>query len=368
MFGKILKLSKKLSDPLLLVFLIVAVLGYFLLNPSEDMDKVPVFNKWLYGILCLITIILAFRIYQKKEDASRAVEEMSVAAGELSISADELNVAKKELDVTTTEKEVMQSVVQEKYGASARLQDSWSRPMLRWPFEPVTIEEVFGILTSCRKLAAELVCKQVGDKDFKDENIRANVFLPDSQGAREGDVCNLCIPVVPTHAPDGLQRGMDKADERSLLFRPNQGATGRVFVEGCAIGALTKPAWLYAKTDEEQRSIKRWIYVPLRPDQDAPTLQDLTASGDQFELSIWQEHKIHNRLAWIISLPLMIRYKDDLEVVGVLNVDCLEHVIEPSAIREIFYQIAPFAGALSGILHDVPTDRVMIFRFSSHDS
>lgn len=354
MNGRFWKLAERLSEPLILVTVIVIIAGQYLVRPPEGVDEVPALNIWLFGILCLITIFFAFRLYRTKEVARRADEARSKATDE---AAQNRGVA-----------DSLRSVVERSLGTSSQHRDSWSRPMLRWPFTPEKIEAVIDIIKSCRDVTAALVQKEVNGNEFRDGNIRANVFLPDSQGARAGDVCNLRIPVVETHAPLGLQRGMDKADERSLLFRPNQGATGRVFVEGRAIGALTKPAWLNAKTDEERGSVKRWMYVPLRPDKDAPTLHDLTASGEQFELSIWHERKIHNRLAWIISLPLMIRYEGTLEVVGVLSVDCLEHIIEPSAIRRIFYQIAPFAGALSGILHDVPTDRVVIFRFSTHDS
>jgi hypothetical protein len=239
----------------------------------------------------------------------------------------------------------------------------WTRPMLRQPLKPAAYSEVDRVFEAAIGEACQAL-SEVGDIEVDPSNVRANVFLPSREGTREGDVCTLAIPRHETYAVNHLQRHMTDANERGISFRPNQGATGRVFVEGAAVGVLTNPDWLKPENMSKRENLERWINVRLHPDQNLDEDQFKSVGsgtfGQQFEMSHLQDRQASDRLTWIISMPIFLKVDDALEIVGVFNVDCLEHQVKPEQLRAIFYRLAPYAGALAGALHGSPIDRIAI--------
>jgi hypothetical protein len=238
--------------------------------------------------------------------------------------------------------------------------------MLQQPLPPTDVASVFPVFDAALTEATQALREIF--KDAEGSKIRVNLFLPTSDGARFGDVCDLTIPRDKLNAPEGLQRNMPREEALRISFRPNQGATGRVFVEGRAIGTLTNPTWLAKKDTPEQKDLDRWVYVRLHPESgfDEHGKSVLTESGEPvsgFEMTDFQNHVVSGNLAWIVSMPVFLRTDSALEVVGVFNVDCLDYQLKPEQLRALYYRIVPFAGALSGVLRRLPTDRVAIFRF-----
>jgi len=239
--------------------------------------------------------------------------------------------------------------------------------MLELPLRDRVIENAFPVLDAALKEACAALSGFYPNVDRG--KVRANVFLPTSENVRNGDVCNLEIPRHDLAARDGLQRNMRKGDELNITFRPNQGATGRVFVERRAVGVLTNPSWLNEKDEAKRKQIERWIYVRLHPQADLSQPGDClrTERGkSHFEMTDFQNLRVAQRLAWIISMPIFLMTKGALEVVGVFNVDCLEYQLKPAQIRAIYYRLAPFVGVLTGVVREVPTDRLAILRFRSN--
>lgn len=322
-----MKYFTNLPGPLLLILGINAVAGKFLLG--KDPPQVGPFVL----ILCL-SIVLACLLYvldRRRGKAERTVQEL-----------------RQQVEATV--------------GKRGEQRDFWTRPMLQLPLRRTVIDEVFLVFDLALRVAAHSLRQVIPDAE--PTKVRANVFLPTSEGARDGDVCSLVIPRDDLAAPQGLQRNMDKEDERSITFRPNQGVTGRVFAEKRAIAVLTNPAWLGQEDPSKRRDVERWVYVRLHPDADFRQAGDslFTESG-KFEMTEFHNRRVAERLAWIISMPIVLKINKCLEVVGVFNVDCLEYQAKPEQLRAIYYSVAPFAGVLSGLLRELPTDRVAIFRF-----
>ena len=241
--------------------------------------------------------------------------------------------------------------------------DTWTRPMLQLPLGPDVVRCVFQALELALSEAGEAFS---GLPDANINMLRANVFLPTSEGVRDGDVCNLIIPRHENYAPNGLQLNMRKGDELKITFRPNQGATGRVFVERRAVGVLTHPDWLNEQDKSKREKIERWIWVELHPGADLskPGESLRTELGiSHFEMNALQDRQVAEDLTWIISMPIFLKIGSKVEVVGVFNVDCLGYQLKPEKLRSIFYRVAPFAGVLSGVMQGLPTDRVAILRF-----
>ena len=108
-----------------------------------------------------------------------------------------------------------------------------------------------------------------------------------------------------------------------------------------------------------RREVDRWASVRLHPEADFR----VAAVSGGFEMTGLQNPRVSEGLAWIVCMPVALKTDDTLEVVGVFNVDCLDYQLKPDQLRALYYRIVPFAGALSGVLRGLPTDRVAIFRF-----
>lgn len=243
--------------------------------------------------------------------------------------------------------------------------DLWTRPMLQLPIEEKVVEKVFKVFNAAVKVAGQSLCEAI--PNAKPDKVRANVFFPTSENVHNGDVCTLTIPIIDPDRRDRLQKNMSNEKELDIAFRPDEGATGRVFVQKQAIGVVTHPKWLAEKDKEKRRNMERWVYVGLHPEEDIsePGKSLYTESGkNDFNMRDFQNRRVDENLTWIISMPIFLRIKNRFEVVGVFNVDCLEHQIEPKVLRAIYYRILPLTGALSGVLRGLPTDRVAIIRVS----
>lgn len=236
--------------------------------------------------------------------------------------------------------------------------DFWTRPMLRLPLDTRIGENALKVLGAAVKAASQSLHEVAPDAAVTD--VRANVFLPTCENLHNGDVCSLSIPFVNPTEQRRLAKNMSDGPDDAIVFRPHVGATGRVFIERRAVGVITHPKWLAERKDEPGRS-NRWVDVRLHPDADLGG-EDALADEVGFNMPAYLNRRVEESLAWIISMPIFLRLEDRLEVVGVFNVDCLKHQIEPSVLRTIFYRIAPLAGALSGVFGGVSFDRVAIFK------
>jgi len=122
------------------------------------------------------------------------------------------------------------------------------------------------------------------DPTVTDDDVRANIFLPQTTASAGGSGVALGIP-------SRLCLNMNLAIERDITFQPGEGATGQAYQRGDALIACRDPSTT-VPWDAKYR---------LTPDQ---------------------VHRIHPELRWVISLPIKA---DSGSVVGVANVDCLKH-------------------------------------------
>lgn len=331
----------RLKGPLLLLLAICSLCGTMLLKAEGQPPRIPTGNTISFILVCVFSISVAAWLYRKDRD---------LEAGQTQRRDEE------------KAREELPGVIKSLLTKGEAQRDIWTRPMLQLPLPEAVFDEVFQVFDAALREASRFF--EFVD-EFEDSNLRVNLFLPRSEGARNGDVCDLVIPTHPQAAPDGLQKNMQAVDERAVTFRPNQGATGRVFAEKRAVGVLTHPAWLNETDNVRQKEIERWVYVRLHPEADLskPGEGLRTATGKSpFEMTDFQNRRVAETLAWIISVPIFLKIDEALEVVGVFNLDCLDYQITPEQLRRIYYSIAPFAGALSGVVHALPTDRVAIVR------
>jgi len=225
---------------------------------------------------------------------------------------------------------------------------SWTRPMLKLPLDPDAIGEVFAILNNAQRKATSIL-HELG-VDTVSTPVRTNLFLPTSDGVRDGDVCNLVIPHDEQFAKDGIQVNMENAKERFISFRPNQGATGRVYVEQKAIGVVTNPEWL-AAPDDGKGTLVRWH-------QEIPV--QVHDNEMLFNTSNIQDRRAVNDLAWIVSMPIKVGD----ETIGVFNVDCVKYQVTKDQLEKLLEELHPFASDIAGKLEQLPMQRIAILRYS----
>lgn len=255
-----------------------------------------------------------------------------------------------------TSKELRKLVEQNLKGQA----DYWSRPMIQLPLPSNYRDRVLNVMDDA--IDAAHLCILKFDPDFKKENIRANIFLPNSAGIRDGDVCNLTIPKFnETH--DSLssfaQRNMTKTDEVSLRFRPNDGATGKVYVECRPVGVLTNPVWLDSLAGGIAEGTNRWIYVRI----DEPLNRVTTDPSTQFNMTERQENIVDKDLALIVSMPISAKTNIGSECLGVMNIDCRFLRANAHQLYNVYTQVSPFAQRIEEVLTDLLTDRVAILKF-----
>jgi hypothetical protein len=258
-----------------------------------------------------------------------------------------------------TSKELRKLVEQNLKGQA----DYWSRPMIQLPLPSNYRDRVLNVMDGA--IDAAHLCIHAFDPNFNKENIRANIFLPNNAGIRDGDVCNLTIPKFnETH--DDLssfaQRNMMKRDEVvSLRFRPNDGATGKVYVEWRPVGVLTNPDWLDSLAGEMPEGTKRWIYVRI----DEPLSRVTTDPSTQFNMTERHEIIVDKDLALIISMPISAKTNLGPECLGVMNIDCRFLRADAYQLYKIYTQVAPFAQRMGEVLTDLLSDRVAIVKFKN---
>lgn len=261
-------------------------------------------------------------------------------------------------------KNTLAEVVRQARTGRYHAKDVWCRAMLKRPLKSSILDNAKKVLKSAVSNAGETLCEIMPTADAP--RVRANIFLPTTDNIQNGDVCTLAIVEVSRSPEKYLQVNMKDPIEIRIPFRPNEGATGTVFVQQKAVGVVVNPKWLDGD-EPTRRELKeeKWIYVELNPSEDLSTPGDslYTKSGkNDFNMSDFLERRVAKDLTWIVSMPIFVAIDGCQEVVGVLNVDCREYWIEPKHLRAIFYRIAPLAGVLSGIFQGLPVDNIAITR------
>lgn len=322
-------LFKRLPGPLAALVGICLIAGNYLL---KDIDPPATGPFTIICVLALILLVIAYR-----QDRRSQVEQ-------------EENREAKRL-----EGQVRTLVEGGKLFGSKK--DLWKRPMLQLPLRETLLDSLRQVLVA----VVNETHKTLSDIIIDSSKIRANIFFPTSEGVRHGDVCNLVIPRGEGY-PQGLQVNMCDNSEREITFRPNQGATGRAFIEQRAIGVFVNPEWLDASDTAKRGNLDRWIYVRLHPFADHSDIFTESGKGS-FEMTDFQNRRVVEALTWIVSIPIFVKFENSFEVVGVLNVDCIEYAITSEQLLEVFFRISPYIGVLAGILRGVPTDLVSILRF-----
>lgn len=221
----------------------------------------------------------------------------------------------------------------------------WSRHVVRLPLAIKYTRRIRGALRDAiaDAFTALTALTAQGTEKPPTPKLRANIFLPETDQIDKGDVCTLMIPKTRDEPEEWLQLNMEKIDELGPRFRPGIGATGRVFVDQCAVGAIAT-----GKGD------RKWEFVPLHP-------EDVESS---FVMPKHIDTKVHEDFGWLISMPIVRRMRTRGETIGVFNVDCLNSRLTADQLTQLFPVVAPYAGVIAGILKQAPLDRVAIAKIS----
>jgi len=217
---------------------------------------------------------------------------------------------------TTTEQATFAQEAMEHFKQSLR----WKRDVLLLPLpaEPVDIRHALVKKTAAIRDRAVLQLQTLG-QEISPDQVRANIFLPDYVGATEADVCTLKM-LGP------IQIGMDGHPDVDVTFRPGQGAVGRVFVEERSHIAIVS----------EEGAGDGW--------------------ADIYELTSAQKEEIHPDLRWLCSFPLMVTNRNgERRTAAILNVDCLNHVVERGVLEDFAARILPDIQDLTETLETAPT-------------
>ena len=203
---------------------------------------------------------------------------------------------------------------------------TWTRLVPKLPMSEDTLAEFQRGLETVRGRACAFIQVELGVGQVQLAQVRANVFLPDTDELGSGGFCSL-------HMPKGLQVGMTSSKELAIRFWPGQGLTGVVF-----------------KTQTPQ----------------AATFTDATdaADGDrhdEFELTREQKNRVHPELKWIVSCPLKVQDGDKTRTMGVLNVDGLEWELTDEQIQRLMSVVVVEVCTLTGLLMKLPKRRVAVF-------
>jgi hypothetical protein len=142
---------------------------------------------------------------------------------------------------------------------------------------------------------------------IRDEEVRANIFLPTTVKTEKGSKIELRIPPV-------LCINMKESTEREISFEPGKGATGRAYSSGAVLIVQRNP-------------------------------KKLTGWDETYNVTADQAAIINPKLESILSLPIKVGGKG---VVGVANVDILSHRIDYDYLAEC----AVRASAMVGVMGD----------------
>jgi hypothetical protein len=189
---------------------------------------------------------------------------------------------------------------------------AWVRLLPRIPLPQDVLKNLQTELEVLRGSAATILA-DIG-ANISADLVRANIFLPDTRRAEVGQVCGLFIP-------KSLHVNMQDIKERELVFRPDEGLTGRVFVQEEAQGAIFTPG---------DHIWRRVTFFGAPPDPQ---------NGFDFTLTEYQQKLISVRLRWVVSFPLKVPDGREETTVGVVNVDGLDKELLPEKMKELFLRL-----------------------------
>lgn len=220
---------------------------------------------------------------------------------------------------------------------SIRARPTWTRLVPRLQISEDTLDQIGNQLAEIRRLAHEKIQSLHGNNHpIKLNHVRANVFLPDTRTASLDAACELFIPkkmhvgMEPASPAD-----QERAEgERSIRFKPNQGATGVTFSEN---------------TFETARVVE-------------------TGAGsgkyewpEKYSLTLAQKKVIHPNLKWVLSFPLNIQDGERQRAMGVLSVDGLEHRLEENDLKALIGELIFKVAEVAGLLAQQPMSRISLF-------
>lgn len=151
------------------------------------------------------------------------------------------------------------------------------------PLPTFKFEKLRAMLEETRKIAFEFLKSE--KPELSDDDVRANIFYPEYNSSGKLDKYELKIY-------RGLHFKMDYDPELQITFKPEQGATGKVFASGQACVAKRLPS-------------------------------DIGDWDDTFNITDDLAAAIHPALKWVISMPL--KGESNNKPIGVVNVDGLRH-------------------------------------------
>lgn len=203
---------------------------------------------------------------------------------------------------------------------------TWSRTTLK-PIELTDRQRIShtleGLLAMAQSEYSNILRSRNPSVAADQNNLRINIFLPDTSDVELGEVCGLQIP-------QQFQHGMRDPREIQVRFRPNEGLTGRVFTYSKAYGARRDAA------------DAGWAAVALS----GGTIE----GGHRFILTEEQINQINSALRWIVSFPLKGAMHGEPRAYGVLNLDGLNEAITEPEMRALHLALMPQVEALAADL------------------
>jgi hypothetical protein len=290
----------------------------------KAMEKVPDELKifvYLSGLISLLCIILAGSFLSFERSDSLIIILMVVALiGIIIISVMAYKISKTK-----------------SFLKSPKLvsQPTWSRLLPKVPIDGKLKDDLYGQLKRIRERAHYLISNK--DKSIGLNQIRINIFIPDTKNANQGEVCSL-------HIPKRLHSGMKDKDERSIRFRPNEGLTGRVFSYNERLGT---------RKEKNSKGEEEWIQVNVDSGRSITPDEEYKLTNEQLSL-------ITDRLIWVVSFPLKIEYRGEEEVMGILNIDGLDKPISNEIMKDLANYVEKDVEALNEKLREAEMRRVII--------
>ena len=208
--------------------------------------------------------------------------------------------------------------------APVRPDPIWTRLVPQIPIKEELLEQIHERLENIRSLAYETLERFNGKPHpIKRDYIRANIFLPDTSALATEGICELFIPKkchVGMNPADDNDR--DRCErERTVRFKPNQGAAGIAFMETKSeIGRVVKIA------------STQFVW------------------SEKYSLTDTQKRAIHPELKWVISFPLTVNDRGRPRAMGVLNVDGLICELEENDLKILVGELTLSVAVISSLL------------------
>lgn len=198
---------------------------------------------------------------------------------------------------------------------------AWVRDVPRLPIQEAKLIELRNALRGIRDGALAWLNDRTSNCALQTAQVRANVFLPDTNATSRGHVCELFM--LPQ-----LRIDMVNHPDENIRFLPDQGLTGAVFVRQEQLLIYTKRG--------AQKGTEEGVQV--------------------YPLTDAQIRQIHPKLAWIVSFPLKIPDT----VGGVLNLDGLDQEVDRTILEGLMGHLAIHVARFAELLAGVPKNRVTI--------